>query len=62
MTTVSELPFNSFEEFLKVETHQLAVEPNSSQILYFKVLDFPLFCDSENRCIILHRIWIKYSQ
>jgi hypothetical protein len=36
-TRVFELPFDSFEEFLKAGTHQLAVEPFSSQIMYFKV-------------------------
>jgi hypothetical protein len=36
-TRVSELPFNSFEEFLKAGTHHLAVEPYSSHTMYFKV-------------------------
>jgi len=36
-TKVYELPFNSFEEFLKAGTHHLVVEPHSSQITYFKV-------------------------
>jgi hypothetical protein len=34
---VYELPFTSFEEFLKAGTHHLAVEPHSSQTMYFKV-------------------------
>lgn len=36
-TRVYGLPFNSFEEFLKAGTHRLAVEPHSSQTMYFKV-------------------------
>jgi hypothetical protein len=41
-TRVYELPFNSFEEFLKAGTHYLAIEPHSSLTTYFKVpLEFP---------------------
>jgi hypothetical protein len=41
-TRVYELPFNSFEEFLKAGTHYLVTEPYSSQTTYFKVqFEFP---------------------
>lgn len=38
MTRVFELPFNSYEELLKIGTYRLAAEPYSSQIMFFKVI------------------------
>jgi hypothetical protein len=40
MTKVFELPFNNFEELLKAGTYRLAVEPYSSQVMFFKVILF----------------------
>jgi hypothetical protein len=45
MTRVYELPFNSFEELLKLGTYRLAAEPHSSQVSFFKVT-FILFLPS----------------
>lgn len=52
MTRVYTLPFHSFEEFLEDGTHQLAVEPYSSQITYFKVQLFCLVSDNKKSFFI----------